>query len=186
MKQRFKVPCEPVSKNGDRSRYIKYKAGDERRKPHWNAKKNKYVQSDGFISHYLAAEVIAYANTVKQYILAQHPKKYYGAVAVHIFVNVKTPVSMTGSRLKMTEPNMLDEDETRLIMPTAKPDPDNLLKNILDAIKLYVMVDDSYICDLSIRKRYGDEDYVIIEVEQIGIPCQLSLKGVGEFVEGLK
>jgi len=101
-------------------------------------------------------------------------------------VSVKPPVSMTGSRLAMTKPNMFDEDETRLIMPTAKPDNDNLEKNLLDVVKKFCMIDDSYICDNSTRKRYGDEDYVIIEVKQIGIPCQLSLKGVGEFVEGLK
>jgi len=185
MKQRFKIPGKPVSKNGDKSRYVKYAKGDDRRKPRWNVRKKKYVQSDGFIHHYTDVEVVAYSKTVEQYIMAQHPKKYWGAVAVHIFVSVKPPVSMTGSRLAMTKPNMLDEDETRLIMPTAKPDNDNLEKNLLDVVKKFCMVDDSYICDNSTRKRFGDEDYVIIEVEQIGIPCQLSLGGVKEFVEAI-
>lgn len=186
MKQIFKVPGAPVSKNGDKTRYVKYGRSDPRRKPYYDHEKKKMVQRDGFISHYTDKEVIEYSKKVEKCIISSKPAKYSGAVAVHIFVSVKPPKSMKGTRLKMITPNMLDKDERRIIMPTSKPDNDNLEKNILDAVKKHCFIDDSYICDNSTRKRFGDEDYVIIEVEEIGIPCQWSVGEIKEYINELE
>jgi Holliday junction resolvase RusA-like endonuclease len=165
MKQAFKIPGAPVSKNGDRTKYIPGKG-----------------RGKGYIMHYTDAEVKEYCNKVIVYIKSQKPVKYNMAVAVRIFISVKSPVNMKGTRLSMIKKNMLDEDEMMIVMPTAKPDVDNLSKNLLDAVKRDCIVDDSYVCDESVRKRYGDEDYVVIEIEEIGIPCQWSVGKIKEYV----
>jgi len=165
-KQKFIIPGKPVSKNGDRVRYVQFKG-----------------REGGFISHYTDKEVTAYAKKVEKYIIAKNPFKYSGAIAVHFYVSVKPPESMPKSKQAMAEVIEFDEDEKNILMPTTKPDFDNLIKNILDAIKKHLMVDDSYVCDSSFRKRYGDSDYVMIEVEQIGMAAQWSVGEIKRFVE---
>jgi Holliday junction resolvase RusA-like endonuclease len=49
-------------------------------------------------------------------------------------------------------------------MPTVGLDVDNAAKAILDAMNGIVYVDDSQVCDLTVKKRYASEGYVEIKV----------------------
>lgn len=53
------------------------------------------------------------------------------------------------------------------LLPTGRPDVENLSKSILDAGNSVIYRDDSLICDLSVRKRYGDIPQAVLEVEPI-------------------
>jgi Holliday junction resolvase RusA-like endonuclease len=53
------------------------------------------------------------------------------------------------------------------MMPTSKPDLDNLLKLVSDALNGIVWVDDSQIVELVTRKGYGSEPCVHVTVECI-------------------
>ena len=46
-----------------------------------------------------------------------------------------------------------------------KPDTDNLAKFVLDALNGVYYKDDSQICQLMVRKQYGDVDSVLIELQ---------------------
>lgn len=50
------------------------------------------------------------------------------------------------------------------IMPTGKPDSDNLLKLISDAINKVVWVDDAQVCDCEITKRFSEKAGVTVKV----------------------
>lgn len=43
-----------------------------------------------------------------------------------------------------------------LIVPTKKPDVDNYVKGVLDALNQHIWTDDSLIVNLSVKKRYSD------------------------------
>ncbi len=62
-----------------------------------------------------------------------------------------------------------------LIRPASRPDLDNLLKAILDALNLIVFVDDSQITDLIVTKRYAEEpgvEVTVAEIADIGLEQQ--------------
>lgn len=53
------------------------------------------------------------------------------------------------------------------ILPTAKPDLDNLAKLVLDACNGVLFTDDSYVVEMVLSKRYSLEPSIVIEVESI-------------------
>ena len=48
-----------------------------------------------------------------------------------------------------------------------KPDCDNIAKIILDSLNGIAYVDDNQVCDLVIKKCYGEQEKVIVELEEI-------------------
>lgn len=51
-----------------------------------------------------------------------------------------------------------------LLVPTKKPDIDNVLKCVFDALSGYAFYDDSQITEISSEKIYADEPYVEIKI----------------------
>jgi Holliday junction resolvase RusA-like endonuclease len=49
-------------------------------------------------------------------------------------------------------------------MPTVKPDADNLVKSLLDALNGILIEDDSQVCELNVKKRYAAEGYIQFRV----------------------
>ena len=47
-----------------------------------------------------------------------------------------------------------------------KPDIDNIAKIVADALNKVAYDDDSQICDMKIIKRYGEQEKLIIELEE--------------------
>lgn len=52
--------------------------------------------------------------------------------------------------------------------PTVKPDYDNLLKTVSDALQKFIFYDDSQICDVKFSKRYGYPERICIKVSEAG------------------
>lgn len=76
------------------------------------------------------------------------------SLAVDIDVFFKPPASCSAMKRK--------EYMDGMHMPIGRPDVDNLAKSILDAMNGAVYEDDSCITDLSVIKRYGNEDKVVV------------------------
>jgi len=53
------------------------------------------------------------------------------------------------------------------IPPTVKPDADNLLKGLMDALNGIAWVDDKQVVEFTARKEYGPEAKITVEVEEI-------------------
>lgn len=60
------------------------------------------------------------------------------------------------------------------IHPTAKPDLDNLIKGVIDALNGTAWIDDSCIVELRAKKQYSETPGVIIEVEECNAYAALS------------
>jgi len=56
-----------------------------------------------------------------------------------------------------------------LVRPTVKPDCDNIGKIIADALNAFAYADDKQICEMTIRKVYGEESKVIVTIEKIEV-----------------
>ena len=53
------------------------------------------------------------------------------------------------------------------IKPTKKPDADNIVKIICDALNNIAYKDDTQVVDLQVKKIYGGTEKVIVEIEEI-------------------
>lgn len=76
-------------------------------------------------------------------------EEYVCPVKMMITVYVAPPKSMTKS---MRERALRND-----FAPTKKPDIDNIAKSVLDALNGLAYADDKQVCDLCVRKLYGDE-----------------------------
>lgn len=54
-----------------------------------------------------------------------------------------------------------------LILPTKKPDCDNIAKIVLDALNQIAYKDDSQVVELSVKKKYASEAKVSVHIEEI-------------------
>ena len=88
----------------------------------------------------------------------QRPVPLGGALLVEIALFRKVPKV---SKKKQQE--MIDN----IILPTSRPDVDNQIKTVLDALNGYAYIDDSQVCDLIVSKRYALDDYAKIIVRKL-------------------
>lgn len=84
---------------------------------------------------------------------------YAGAVSVEMRVNFPVPASWSKKKRAAALAG--------IVLPTVKPDCDNLLK-VIDAINQVVFVDDKQVADATVRKRYSDRPGMIIDVRAMG------------------
>ena len=82
-----------------------------------------------------------------------------GAVAVTILLFITPPASWSNKKMLQA----LNHE----IMPTTKPDVDNVIKGIFDAMNEIVWNDDKQVVDVTIRKRYANTARATVEVRPI-------------------
>lgn len=101
-----------------------------------------------------------YEYLVEQYFLLKYPKfkPLEGRVAVNITATFDIPKST-----KKQDINKMLENS---ISPTKKPDIDNIVKIILDAMNKLAFKDDTQITKLSVEKIYGTEEKVSVIIEE--------------------
>ena len=83
------------------------------------------------------------------------------ALGIYVIVYRSMPKKYSNSKVKS------QQAEAGLILPTTKPDADNYLKGIKDALNSVIWKDDSQIVDASVSKRYSLKPRVEIQVWEI-------------------
>jgi len=101
-----------------------------------------------------------YEYLVEQYFLLKYPK--YKPLEGRLEVNIKAIFSIPKSTKKQDIEKMLENS----ISPTKKPDIDNIVKIILDAMNKFAFKDDTQITKLCVEKIYGEEEKVVISIEE--------------------
>ena len=101
-----------------------------------------------------------YEYLVEQYFLLKYPK--FKPLEGRLAVNIKAIFSIPKSTMKVDKDKMLENT----ISPTKKPDIDNIVKIILDAMNQFAFKDDTQITKLSVEKVYGAEEKVKVTIEE--------------------
>lgn len=70
---------------------------------------------------------------------------------------------------KSTKKKQKAEMLANLVLPTKKPDCDNVAKIILDALNQVAYKDDAQVIELFVKKRYAAEAKVFVHIEEIEI-----------------
>lgn len=86
------------------------------------------------------------------------------AVGVNLFIDAAVPPSWSGKKQRMA---LAGE-----VLPTTKPDADNVVKAIFDGLNGVLWRDDVLVVDLRVRKRYAATPCVRVEVWSLAEPVQ--------------
>lgn len=109
----------------------------------------KFARRGNFVTTYTPEKTASYENLVK--VKAEEAmlgkSLFEDAVWVGIALYVTPPASWPQKKQRQA----LDGE----IFPTSKPDIDNVLKGILDAMNDIVWNDDKQVCDVHVIKRYS-------------------------------
>lgn len=86
---------------------------------------------------------------------------YYGEKTLQVHIKAVYPIPKAFSKAKQGEAL---EDKIR---PTTKPDCDNIIKVVLDALNGVAYYDDKQVVCVSCNKYYGEIGYLAIEINEI-------------------
>lgn len=108
---------------------------------------------------YTPQETKDYEELIQQYFVIKYPK--YIPIETRVSVKITACFSIPKNTSKKNTSLMLEN----IISPTKKPDIDNIVKIILDALNKMAFKDDNQITKLEVEKIYSTEDKIIIKIE---------------------
>lgn len=108
---------------------------------------------------YTPAKTVNYENLVKLSYQAQIGNKMIAA-GIPIEMKIEAYFGIPQSKSKKQKREMAEKK----IFPTKKPDADNLIKSICDALNCVAFYDDSQVVKITVNKFYGEEPKVVIMI----------------------
>lgn len=118
----------------------------------------RFSTRGGFVKTYTPEKTASYENFVKVCYLNKYKgQKLDGEIIAEIIAYFPIPKSF--SKKKRSE--ALEGK----IKPTKKPDTDNIAKTILDSLNGIAFEDDKQVVALLVKKLYGEEAKVVVELK---------------------
>ncbi|CAI6087210.1 hypothetical protein COHCIP112018_05392 [Cohnella sp. JJ-181] len=116
----------------------------------------------GFVKFYDPAKSKDYKDYVRL-AAAEHapPKLLEGPLAIMLIAYRSIPKSFSKKKAAAAEAGEL--------YPVSKPDADNYLKGVKDALKGVMWVDDSQVVDAYVRKRYSAKPRIEVKIKELGV-----------------
>lgn len=120
----------------------------------------RFARRGAFVQAYTPGKTVGYENLVKLYANEAMGGKplLEGPVMVDMAIFCEPPASWSKKRRLAAL--------AELLFPQVKPDLDNCLKLVLDALNGIVYTDDRQVCDAVIRKRYAEKPRVVVSVKR--------------------
>lgn len=128
----------------------------------------------GHARMFTPAKTVAYEGLIAhaaQVAMAGRPI-FERACSCAVFIDAPVPASWSQRKQRAA---LLGE-----VLPTTKPDTDNVVKAIFDGLNGVLWRDDVLVVDLRVRKRYAAVPCVRVEVFELDEPRQVLLAGVLE------
>lgn len=109
---------------------------------------------------YTPTQTKDYECLIEQYFLLKYPrfKQIEQRAKVSIIAYFDIPKSTKKSDIE----GMLNNE----ISPTKKPDIDNIVKIVLDAMNKFAFKDDIQITKLEVEKKYSNEEKIVVKIEE--------------------
>ena len=101
-----------------------------------------------------------YEYFLRQWFIREYPN--FTTIETRVKVTIIAYFGIPKSTSKRKEAEML----AGLISPTKKPDADNIIKIVLDAMNKFAFKDDTQITKLEVEKIYGIEEKLQIKIEE--------------------
>lgn len=139
----FTVPGQPVAKGRPRFRIVRPKDGPE------------------FVNAYTDAQTVAYEARVSQAAKIAMDGRFPSFLPIEIMVELRMQIPESWTKKKRLAASMGQ------VRATKKPDADNVLKGIKDAMNGIVWADDAQVVLLTVRKLYHADPAVIVAVREV-------------------
>lgn len=121
----------------------------------------RFARRGNFVATYTPEKTVSFENMVK--LFASHDMgcrpPIEGPLKISVEVVVAPPASMSKKKTGQALSGMHK--------PTTKPDLDNVVKSIADALNGVAYVDDKQIVEISARKHYGTADLTRVVVSLV-------------------
>ena len=101
-----------------------------------------------------------YEELIRQYFLIKNPGARMLEERVCVEINAYFKIPNSASKKEKDE--MLEKK----ISPVKKPDIDNVVKIVLDALNKFVILDDIQVTKLIVEKEYSKEEKLVIKIEE--------------------
>ena len=101
-----------------------------------------------------------YEYSLRQWFIRDYP--YFKPIETRVKVTIIAYFGIPKSTSKKKEAEMLQGN----ISPTKKPDADNIIKIVLDAMNKFAFNDDTQVTKLEIEKKYDKAPRIYIKVEE--------------------
>ena len=111
----------------------------------------KFSTFNGQAVAYTPEKTVNYENLVKLSFQASGEKPFDRETQLKAIILAYFPIPKSTSKKKR------EKMQTDLILPTKKPDTDNIAKAILDALNGVAYYDDAQVVELHVVKKYSDE-----------------------------
>lgn len=120
----------------------------------------RFSNYGGFVKTYTPIATASYENLIKlQFRLSCG--EWYSEMPLKMKITAIHGIVKSAS--KKDKEKMLKGE----LKPTKKPDADNIVKIICDALNGIAYKDDTQVVDLEMKKIYGEMEKVIVEIEEI-------------------
>lgn len=101
-----------------------------------------------------------YEYSLRQWFIREYP--YFTPIETRVKVTIIAYFGIPKSTSKKKEAEMLQDN----ISPTKKPDADNIIKIVLDAMNKFAFKDDTQVTKLEIEKKYDKTPRIYIKIEE--------------------
>lgn len=101
-----------------------------------------------------------YEYSLRQWFIRDYP--YFKPIETRVKVTIVAYFGIPKSTSKKKEAEMLQE----ITSPTKKPDADNIIKIVLDAMNNFAFKDDTQVTKLEIEKKYDNTPRIYIKIEE--------------------
>ena len=120
----------------------------------------RFTSYGRFVKTYTPTETASYENLIKlQFKISCGD--WYSELPLKMKITAIHGIVKSAS--KKDRAKMLDGD----LKPTKKPDADNIVKIICDALNGVAYKDDTQVVELEIKKVYGELEKVVVEIEEL-------------------
>lgn len=120
----------------------------------------KFTTQCGYAKAYTPAKTRNYENMIKKSYLSRSRYKSHKSLRITVTAYAEPSKSKTK---KFKEAAFAEEFD-----PTTKPDIDNILKCVLDALNDVAYEDDRQVTEICAKKVYGHISRLVIRIEEIG------------------
>lgn len=108
---------------------------------------------------YTPKKTVNYEKAIKNAFLSAGGRRTESPVKVSITAYYKIPKSASKAKTASMECGE--------ILPTKKPDLDNIAKCVCDALNGVAYKDDAQVCSLNVKKRYSKEPCIIVSIKEL-------------------
>lgn len=119
----------------------------------------RFKRIGNFVQTYTPANTAEYEKLVRL--------RFQNAGGVITDKPVRVEITAFFAPPKSTRKKQRHEMLANLILPTKKPDCDNIAKIVLDSLNQIAYKDDSQVVELSVRKKYASEAKVSVYIEEV-------------------